>query len=231
MFNLACSFNSLVIYVPGTGSQVNFESRAQGATMAGTWTHAAATYDGQWLRLWVNGAMAAQSNFPNRLVSTTTPVYIGTNKNPTLNEPFEGVLDEVALFDRALGAGGHPEAGRRALGVRPALTKRRGWRMKRRPCPGTDWGRVMERWLPVGALLLGVVAAAGCAMPVDLPEPAAGPGAPPAAPGAPPAAPVAAAAPMKLAGDLAGWSSNLPVVVLATPAPLAAVPDADMVRR
>jgi hypothetical protein len=80
----------------------------------------------------------------------------------------------------------------------------------------------MERWLPAGALLLGVVAAAGCAMPVDLSEPAAGPG-------APPAAPVAAAAPMKLAGDLAGWSSNLPVVVLATPAPLAAVPDADMV--
>ncbi len=93
-----------MIYVPGTGSQVNFEARAQGATVAGTWTHAAATYDGQWLRLWVNGVMAAQSNFVNRLVSTTTPVYIGTNKNPTLNEPFEGALDEVALFDRALGA-------------------------------------------------------------------------------------------------------------------------------
>lgn len=103
VFNLACSFNSLVVYVPGTGSQVNFESRAQGATVAGTWTHAAATYDGQWLRLWVNGTLAAENNFPNRLVSTTTPVYIGTNKNPALTEPFEGALDEVALFDRALG--------------------------------------------------------------------------------------------------------------------------------
>jgi len=103
VFNLACSYDRLVIYVPGAGSQVNFEARSQGATVAGTWTHAAATYDGQWLRLWVNGVMAAQSNFVNRLVSTTTPVYIGTNKNPTLNEPFEGALDEVALFDRALG--------------------------------------------------------------------------------------------------------------------------------
>jgi hypothetical protein len=103
VFNLTCSMDSLVIYVPGTGSQLNFESRSRGATVAGTWTHAAATYDGQWLRLWVNGTLAAENNFPNRLVSTTTPVYIGTNKNPTQTEPFEGALDEVALFDRALG--------------------------------------------------------------------------------------------------------------------------------
>jgi hypothetical protein len=103
VFNLACSFNSLVVYVPGTGSQVNFEARAQGATVAGMWMHAAGTYDGQWLRLWINGKLAAENNFPDRLVSTSTPVYIGTNKNPTMSEPFEGALDEVALFDRALG--------------------------------------------------------------------------------------------------------------------------------
>ena len=49
--------------------------------------------------------MAAENNFPNRLVSTTTPVYIGTNKNPNNTEPFEGVIDDVALFDRALSPG------------------------------------------------------------------------------------------------------------------------------
>ena len=82
----------------------------------------------------------------------------------------------------------------------------------------------MRVGLPVGASLLGAVVAA-CAMPVGMPEPVgetAGMGAP--QPAAAPAAPA-----MKLAGDLAAWSSNLPVVVLTTPAPLAAVADADMV--
>ena len=84
---------------------MNFESRAVGAAVGGTWIDAAGTYDGQWLRMWVNGTLAAENNFPNRLVSTTTPVYIGTNKNPNNTEPFEGVIDDVALFDRALSPG------------------------------------------------------------------------------------------------------------------------------
>ena len=69
-----------------------------------------------------------------------------------------------------------------------------------------------------GGLLLGVITAWGCAMPVDLTG------------GTSDALPVQAPAPpVKLAGDLAGWSSNLPVLVLSTAAPLAAVPDADLV--
>lgn len=102
VFNLSCSFSNVVVYVPGTGSQVNFESRWSGPTAANTWIHAAGTYDGRWLRLWINGNMVAENNFVDRLVSSTTPVYIGTNKNPNRSEPFDGTLDEVALFDRAL---------------------------------------------------------------------------------------------------------------------------------
>jgi hypothetical protein len=80
----------------------------------------------------------------------------------------------------------------------------------------------MKAWLAAGASLLGV--ASGCAMPVGMPDPIGEP----AGTGAGPAAP-APAPPMKLAADLAAWSSNLPVIVLTTPAPLAVDPDAEMV--
>jgi hypothetical protein len=105
IFNLTCNNGDVVAYIPGSGGQINFEARAKGAARLGVWMHAAATYDGRFLRLYVDGTQAAASEFPDRLVSSVgTPVYIGTNKNGTFSEPFHGLIDEVALYSHALSA-------------------------------------------------------------------------------------------------------------------------------
>jgi len=105
VFNLTCNNGDVVVYIPGSGGQINFEARAKGAAVAGVWTHAAATYDGRYLRLYLDGSQAAVSDFPDRLVSSPgNPVYIGSNKNTTFSEPFHGLVDEVALYSYALPA-------------------------------------------------------------------------------------------------------------------------------
>jgi hypothetical protein len=107
IFNLSCNFNDIVVFIaPGTGtSQTTFEARAKGAARAGIWMHAAATYDGRWLRLYLNGTEVAVSDFPNRLVSSPgKPIYIGTNKNLNDSQPFHGLIDEVVLYGMAVPA-------------------------------------------------------------------------------------------------------------------------------
>jgi hypothetical protein len=106
VFNLTSNAGDVVVYIPGPGGQINFEARAKLAAVAGVWTHAAATYDGRTLRLYVNGQQAAASDFPDRLVSSVgTPVYIGTNKNTSNSEPFHGLIDDVAFYSYALSSG------------------------------------------------------------------------------------------------------------------------------
>jgi hypothetical protein len=105
IFNLSCNAGDIVVFIPGGTSQTTFQARAEDSARTDVWIHAAATYDGRWLRLYLNGMRAAESDFPNRLVSSPrTPIYIGTNKNTTDSQPFHGLIDEVALFSEALPA-------------------------------------------------------------------------------------------------------------------------------
>ena len=102
VFNITCDGLDLIVYIPGTGSQVNYEVRAPNVAVANEWIHVATTYDGSTLRLYARGMMVGEKPFADRLVSTSTPLFIGTNKNASNSEPFEGILDEVALFDSVL---------------------------------------------------------------------------------------------------------------------------------
>ena len=64
------------------------------------WWHLAGTFDGAQLRFYINGELAASA--PGRLGPTNAaPVRIGTiDYNPA--SPFEGLLDEVSIYNRAL---------------------------------------------------------------------------------------------------------------------------------
>ena len=105
IFNLSCNAGDIVVFIPGGTSQTTFQARAEDSARTDVWIHAAATYDGRWLRLYLNGTRAAESDFPNRLVSSPrTPIYIGTNKNSTDSQPFHGLIDEVVLYSEALPA-------------------------------------------------------------------------------------------------------------------------------
>jgi hypothetical protein len=72
----------------------------------GVWVHVAATYDGAYLRVYVDGALGnAPLAYSGALTSSQFPLYLGTNKNdPAENQPFDGILDEVMIFSRALDA-------------------------------------------------------------------------------------------------------------------------------
>jgi hypothetical protein len=72
------------------------------------WTHTAATYDGETttLTLYVNGALdAVFTDIPSDPIANTAPFVIGWD--PSTLRPwdhFDGVIDEVAIYDRALSA-------------------------------------------------------------------------------------------------------------------------------
>ena len=70
---------------------------------ADTWTHLATTYDGATVRLYVNGVLAASKAATGAIVTSTLPLRIGGNN--IWGEFFEGSIDEVRLYNRALAVG------------------------------------------------------------------------------------------------------------------------------
>jgi hypothetical protein len=66
----------------------------------GAWTHVALTYDGAAMRLYVNGVLATSRATVGALQTTTSPLWIGGNS--PWGEYFQGLIDDVRVYDRAL---------------------------------------------------------------------------------------------------------------------------------
>jgi len=65
-----------------------------------TWTHVAATYDGETLAYYVNGAQTSVISAPGQLASTALPLRIGNSSYS--GEGFIGRIDDVRVYGRAL---------------------------------------------------------------------------------------------------------------------------------
>jgi hypothetical protein len=79
-------------------------TKAGSATIsANTWTHLAATYDGSALKVYKDGTLIGTQSLTGTLTTSTHPLKIGGNAI-YWNEWFEGRIDEVKLYDRALSA-------------------------------------------------------------------------------------------------------------------------------
>ena len=133
------------------------------ASPVNAWTHVALTYDGATLRLFVNGTQVATRATTGAIQATDNPLWIGGN-NP-YGEYFEGLIDEVRVYNRALtqadiqadmstgivpaasrhdaavGADGADRDGRGLRSGRPELDRldrqRRRQRLPRRALPGS----------------------------------------------------------------------------------------------
>jgi hypothetical protein len=73
----------------------------------GRWKHVAATYDGTWLRIYIDGRSAGAKRVTGRTCVTGEPLAVGAKNNPTkgLLEAFwDGRLDDVRIYGRALTA-------------------------------------------------------------------------------------------------------------------------------
>src|SRR5919197_1558180 len=81
---------------------VDGEQNALGTTSLApsTWTHLAVTYDGATLKLYVNGVVAGSKSVSGAITPTTGAPRIGGNN--IWSEWFQGVIDEVRVYNRAL---------------------------------------------------------------------------------------------------------------------------------
>jgi len=68
-----------------------------------TWTHLATTYDGANQRFYVNGVLVGTTPRTGTIAETNGAIRIGGN-NSSLQEFFQGMIDEVRIYNRALTA-------------------------------------------------------------------------------------------------------------------------------
>lgn len=85
------------------------ESLGDAAIADGQWHHAAATYDGANLKLYVDGVLQKQTTpFAGAIPANSSGITIGMNRtNPSPAEKgqsFEGTLDDVMIFNHAINA-------------------------------------------------------------------------------------------------------------------------------
>lgn len=71
--------------------------------VAGTWYHAAGTYDGSTIKIYVNGTLSASWPFSGAINSNSFPLYIGANAEQA-GRLFSGDIDEVKIYSSALTA-------------------------------------------------------------------------------------------------------------------------------
>ena len=89
---------------PGGGAVINSTTRSVStntALTANTWTHVAMTYDGTNVILYVNGSVVSTTAATGTIASGTTPLWIGGGPS---SEFFQGLIDEVRVYNRALNA-------------------------------------------------------------------------------------------------------------------------------
>jgi hypothetical protein len=67
---------------------------------ADRWSDVAVTYDGATLRLYVNGRQVSSRAATGIIQTPTNPLWIGGNR--PYGEHFQGLIDEVRVYDRAL---------------------------------------------------------------------------------------------------------------------------------
>ena len=66
------------------------------------WHHVVGTYDGTWLSLYVDGALAGRSRHGGNVSNTPAPITVGNVASHPDATAFRGSVDEVAIYQRAL---------------------------------------------------------------------------------------------------------------------------------
>ena len=85
------------------------------ALPTGRWVHLAGTFDGQSLRVYMGGELCGTLERPGRVNANAFPLCLGAY-TPDHPAHFEGLLDEVRLYSRALAPGEiRAQAGKRHL--------------------------------------------------------------------------------------------------------------------
>lgn len=84
-----------VNFIAGPNNLISVQS-----LFANTWTHVAGVYDGVTMRIFVNGVEDASGGGSGAIPANANPLRIGIDQDG--NNAFSGVLDEFAIYGRAL---------------------------------------------------------------------------------------------------------------------------------
>lgn len=76
-----------------------------GTAVVNEWHYLVATYDGEFFRLYVNGDQVASTPVSGELIDNTGALGIGSQPSNTSSWTFNGVIDNVRIYNRALSAG------------------------------------------------------------------------------------------------------------------------------
>lgn len=96
-------------YISGSVNVANSQRTANCVvplSFFGRWHHIAVTYDGKMVRLYSDAVLCGTYAYAGTIVSVNTPFYVsGYRPGSTANRGVDGIVDELALFNRALSAG------------------------------------------------------------------------------------------------------------------------------
>ncbi len=86
-----------------TGGSTTTLIASGGDLLAGAWLHAAAVYDGAGMTLYLNGQPVGTTAKTGALSQNpAVPVWIGGNPTEPSAKPFDGKIDDVRIYERAL---------------------------------------------------------------------------------------------------------------------------------
>ncbi len=103
-FILYANNNNQWSFWNGAGTSADWH-RIDGPQVAlGEWVHLVGTYDAgtQVKSFYVDGVLAGSTSGVNYVANTTNPLFIGMGGNGGTDFPFNGLIDEVAMFGQAL---------------------------------------------------------------------------------------------------------------------------------
>jgi beta-galactosidase len=86
---------------PADGT-TEFQANGTTAVLDGQWHHLMGIYDGSNIRLYVDGQLDASTAITKGLRTSADPVYIGSRVGRLSDRSWNGQIDEVRIYDRAL---------------------------------------------------------------------------------------------------------------------------------
>ena len=94
--------DNMIFHVPGLS---NDRLEFVGLPPVGEWTHLAATYDGSMMKVYYNGVVAGEQEATGQMGVSDGTLCIGTkHETAPAGDEFNGMLDDVRIYNRALSA-------------------------------------------------------------------------------------------------------------------------------